>query len=102
MIRCLVRGSVRAITIGKNSFDLPKVWSGPCKFRFFVDHQGLNDLTRKDAYPLLRIDDALDSLHKAGFQPLTLSLGIGRLNLPLKTGIRQRFVNRQELFEFNL
>ncbi len=30
--------------------------------RFCVDYRKLNDVTRKDAYPLLRIDDALDAL----------------------------------------
>ncbi|KRX30044.1 Transposon Ty3-I Gag-Pol polyprotein, partial [Trichinella sp. T6] len=33
---------------------------GSC--RFCVDYQQLNNLTRKDAHPLLRIDDTLDAL----------------------------------------
>ncbi|KRY23082.1 Transposon Ty3-G Gag-Pol polyprotein [Trichinella patagoniensis] len=30
--------------------------------RFCVDHRQLNNLTRKDAHSLLRIDDTLDAL----------------------------------------
>lgn len=33
--------------------------------QFCVDKRKLNDVTSKDAYPLLRIDDALDSLSHA-------------------------------------
>ncbi len=29
---------------------------------FFIDYRKLNNITRKDAYPLLRIDDTLDVL----------------------------------------
>ncbi len=29
---------------------------------FCMDYRKLNDVTRKDAYPLLRIDDTLDAL----------------------------------------
>ena len=32
-----------------------------------VDYQALNRQTKKDAYPLLRIDDLLDKLSKAHF-----------------------------------
>ena len=30
---------------------------------FYVDYRKLNDITRKDAYPLPRIDETLDTLH---------------------------------------
>lgn len=58
--------------------------------RFCVDYRKLNEVTVKDAYPLLRIDDALDSLANAqGFQPLTLPVVIGRSRLTLRIGQRQ-------------
>lgn len=44
--------------------------------RFCVDYGKLNDVTRKGAYPLPRIDDALDSLsHACWFSTLDLASG---------------------------
>ena len=53
-------------------------WSSPIvlvkkkdgTIRFCVDYRNLNDITRKDAYPLPRIDDALDTLSELVFSPL--------------------------------
>jgi hypothetical protein len=35
--------------------------------RLCIDYRGLNKVTRKDAYPLLRVDDTLDELKDANF-----------------------------------
>jgi hypothetical protein len=35
--------------------------------RLCIDYRGLNEVTRKDAYPLPRVDDALDDLKDANF-----------------------------------
>ena len=35
--------------------------------RFCVDYQKLNAVTRKDAYPIPRIDDTLDTLSRAAW-----------------------------------
>jgi hypothetical protein len=32
-----------------------------------IDYRGLNEVTRKDAYPLPRVDDTLDELKDASF-----------------------------------
>ena len=44
--------------------------------RFCVDYRKLNSVTRKDAYPLPRIDDTLDSL--SGSQWFTVLVDTGR------------------------
>jgi hypothetical protein len=35
--------------------------------RMCIDYRGLNEVTRKDAYPLPRVDDTLDDLKDANF-----------------------------------
>jgi hypothetical protein len=37
--------------------------------RMCIDYRGLNDISRKDAYPLLRVHDTLDDLKDAKFNP---------------------------------
>lgn len=38
-------------------------------WRFCVDYRRLNEITKKDVYPLPRIDDAIDCLHSAFYFP---------------------------------
>lgn len=71
--------------------------------RFCVDYRKLNDVTRKDAYPLPRIDDALDSLNKAcWFSTLDLASGYWQVELDPKDKHKTAFITRQGLFEFNV
>jgi hypothetical protein len=53
--------------------------------RLCIDYRGLNEVTRKDAYPLPRVDDTLDELKGANFDT----------HLDLASGFRQARVRDQ-------
>jgi hypothetical protein len=46
---------------------IPFVRKADGSLRLCIDHRGLNEVTRKDAYPLPRVDDTLDELKDAIF-----------------------------------
>ena len=71
--------------------------------RFCVDYRKLNEVTVKDAYPLPRIDDALDSLANATvFSTLDLASGYWQVEVDPKDRPKTAFATRQGLFEFNV
>lgn len=50
--------------------------------RFCVDYQKLNNVTKKDVYPLLRIDSSLDRLRRARyFSSLDLKSGYWQIEV---------------------
>lgn len=68
-----------------------------------MDYRKLNDVTEKDAYPLPRIDDALDSLsHACWFSTLDLASGYWQVEIDPKDKPKTAFITRQGLFEFNV
>ena len=71
--------------------------------RFCIDFRKLNSITRKDAYPLSRIDDALDALTGAQWFS-TLDLASGYWQCPLKESDKSKtaFTTHQGLYHFNV
>ena len=57
--------------------------------RFCVDFRRLNSVTRKDVYPLPRVDDILDTLENARYFT-TLDLASGYWRVPLDEDARPK------------
>ena len=71
--------------------------------RFCVDYRKLNMVTRKDAYPLPRIDDTLDTLSGSQwFSTLDLLSGYWQVELAGKDREKTAFVTQDGLFEFKV
>ena len=71
--------------------------------RFCVDYRKLNNITQKDAYPLPRIDDTLDTLAGARwFTTLDLISGYWQVQLDPKDREKTAFCTPDGLFEFNV
>ncbi len=71
--------------------------------RFCVDYRKLNDVTRKDAYPLPHIDDTLGALCSyTYFSTLDLCSGYWQVEMDQQDIDKTAFVNRQGLFRFTV
>ena len=69
--------------------------------RFCIDYRRLNDITRKDAYPLPRIDGLLDSLSgKRVFSSLDLKSGYYNIHIREEDRYKTAFVYKDRLFEW--
>ena len=74
-----------------------RAWSSPvvlvCKkdhsWRLCIDYRRLSSVTRKDAYPLSRIDDSLDALAGSMYFS-TLDLVSGYWQVPLDQDAREK------------
>ena len=70
-------------------------------FRFCVDYRKLNAVTRKDAHPLPRVDDLLDSLQGASmFSTLDLRSGYWQISMEPHDREKTAFATRDGLWEF--
>ena len=71
--------------------------------RFCIDYRKVNAITRRDAYPLPRIDDTLDTLAGAKWFS-TLDMLSGYWQVELEEGDKEKtaFCTQEGLFEFNV
>ena len=71
--------------------------------RFCVDYRKLNGITRKDAYPLPRVDDTLDTLAGSKwFTTLDLISGYWQVELEPEHREKTAFCTQDGLFEFKV
>ena len=71
--------------------------------RFCVDYRKVNEVTRKDAYPIPRVDDTLDTL--AGslwFSTLDLKSGYWQVRVVEEHREKTAFCTQEGLYEFNV
>lgn len=85
-------------------------WSSPVvlvrkktgEVRFCVDYRRLNEVTKKDVYPLPRIDDILDRLGGSKyFSQLDLASGYWQVRMEPAHKEKTAFVTADGLYEFN-
>ncbi|KAK8771557.1 hypothetical protein V5799_025197 [Amblyomma americanum] len=71
--------------------------------RFCVDYRKLNNVTKKDVYPLPRIDDAIDRLRDARFfSSLDLKSGYWQIEVDERDREKTAFVTPDGLYEFKV
>ena len=85
-------------------------WSSPIVLvrkdgtqRFCVDYREVNSVTRKDKFPLPRVDNLLDQLGKTRYFPsLDLASGYWQIKVKPESRPKTAFVTHQGLYEFSV
>ena len=71
--------------------------------RFCVDYRKVNSVTRKDAYPLPRVDDTLDTLAGSRlFTTLDLASGYWQVEVAEEDQPKTAFTTPEGLFQFRV
>ena len=68
--------------------------------RFCIDYRRLNAITKKDVYPLPRVDDILDTLGGCKYFSLDLSSGYWQIEMDSESAEKTAFSTHCGLFEF--
>ena len=72
-------------------------------YRFCVDYRRVNDISVKDAYPLPRIDECLDTMTgSAWFFTIDLRSGYFQVELAQEDAHKTAFITRRGLYEFQV
>ena len=72
-------------------------------FRFCVDYRKVNAVTKKDVYPLPRIDDTIDRLQGASyFSSIDLASGYWQIEVDEKDREKTAFITPDGLYEFQV
>ena len=70
--------------------------------RWCIDYRRLNEVTEKDAYPLPKIEECLDTLSGAKwFSTLDLQSGYWQVEMDPLDKVKTAFTTRYGLFEYN-
>jgi len=73
------------------------------KMRFCVDYRKLNEVTKKDAYPIPRIDEMLEALGGAKyFTTLDLASGYWQVEMDPISRDKTAFTTEHGIYEFNV
>ena len=79
------------------------VWKKDASAHFCVDYRLVNSLTQKDAYPLPRIDDTIDTLAgSVWFSALDMLSGYWQVEVAEEDKDKTTFAIRDGLFHFNV
>ena len=71
--------------------------------RFCIDYRRLNDVTRKDSFPLPRIDETIESLTGAQwFSTLDLASGYWQVSVSANDRAKTAFATRKGLFQWKV
>ena len=88
---------------GAFSFPVVLVKKKDNKWRFCVDYRKLNSVTHKDAYPLPRVDDSLDTLGGSKwFSTLDMTSGYWQIPMDEEAKERSAFVTRSGLWQWKV
>ena len=73
------------------------------KTRFCVDYRKLNSVTKKDKYPLPKIEDILNNLGKAQwFTSIDLASGYWQVQVAEEDKEKTAFISKFETYEYNV